>query len=155
MGVECLGFGTRLCTQFDTLPLLSIVKEIEIHKEAQKPTMLFTHRPSEVNLDHRLTYQAAEVACRPTRAWIPKSIYTFEIICSGHWKFDSAFIPDVYVDVTEHRQTKIEAWECYEGEDPAFPFPSSVKSLETLAQFRGMAAEVNMAEAFRLVRCQV
>lgn len=155
LGVECLGFGTRLCTQFDTLPLTSIVKEIEIHMEAWKPTILFTHNPSEVNLDHRLTYQAVEVACRPTRAWIPTSIYTFEIICSGNWKFDSAFVPNVYVDVTKHWQTKIKAWECYEGEDRAFPFPRSVKGLETLAQFRGMAAGVNMAEAFRLVRCQV
>ena len=152
LGVKNLGFGTRYCAQFDTHPLLSIVKEIEQTMHEFRPTVLFTHNPSEVNIDHRLTYEATEVACRPTRDWLPKEIYTYEIVCSGNWKFDSAFLPNVYVDVSETWDTKMKAWECYEGEDRAFPFQRSVKGLETLAQFRGMAVGVSKAEAFRLVR---
>ena len=49
-----------------------------------KPTILLTHNPSEVNIDHRATYEAVEVACRPTRPFVPKQIYTFEIVCSGN-----------------------------------------------------------------------
>jgi len=105
-----------------------------------------------VNIDHKITYQAVETACRPTRTWIPKSIYTFEIVCSGNWTFDSSFKPNIYIDVSKYWNQKIEAWHCYEGESRPFPFPWSDKGLETLAQFRGMASSLEMAEGFRLVR---
>src|SRR5688500_6726222 len=37
LGIERVRFGTRLCCQFDTVPLLSIVKEIEECIEQFRP----------------------------------------------------------------------------------------------------------------------
>ncbi|MFT5603974.1 MAG: LmbE family N-acetylglucosaminyl deacetylase [Paracoccaceae bacterium] len=144
--------GDRLCTQFDTHSLLSITKEIEACLEKFKPTIVLTHNPSEVNIDHRITHQAVEVACRPTREWIPKEIYGFEVICSGNWKFDPYFKPNVFIDIEKYWDKKLQAWHQYEGEARPFPFPRSDKGLETLANFRGMASGVKKAEAFRLYR---
>lgn len=152
LGISDFEFGTRLCGQFDSYPLISIVKDIERKLESYKPDILLTHNPSEVNIDHRLTYEAVEVACRPTRDFIPDEIYTFEIPCSGSWTFESTFRPNVFVDISEHWDTKLKAWSCYDGEARPFPFPRSVEGLKTIAQYRGLMSNLKMAEAFRLVR---
>jgi LmbE family N-acetylglucosaminyl deacetylase len=152
LGVKDVKFGERLCTQFDSYPFLSIVKDIEAEIKAFRPTVLLTHNPSEVNIDHRITYEAVEVACRPVNPWAPQEIYAFEIICSGNWKFDPQFRPNVYVDIEKFWVKKIKAWPCYQGEARPFPHPRSDQGLETLAAFRGMAVGIKKAEAFRLVR---
>ena len=152
LGIADYEFGTRLCGQFDKYPLISVVKDIERKLEKYSPDILLTHNPSEVNIDHRLTYEAVEVACRPTHDFIPDEIYTFEIPCSGSWTFESTFKPSVYVDVSEYWDKKLEAWLCYEGEARPYPFPRSVEGLKTIAQYRGLMSNLRMAEAFRLVR---
>ena len=152
LGVADYEFGSRLCAQFDTYPLISIVKDIERKLEECRPTILLTHNPSEVNVDHRITFEAVEVACRPTRNFIPPQIYTFEIPCSGSWTFDTSFKPNVFVEVTDYWDEKLAAWACYEGEDRPFPFPRSVEGLRTIAQYRGLMSNLHLAEAFRMVR---
>lgn len=155
LGVTDCEFGDRLCVQFDTYPLVAFVKDIERKIDQFKPDVLFTHNPVEVNIDHRLTYEAVEVACRPTRATTPPQIYCFEIPCSGSWTFETAFRPNVFVDISEFWEQKLAAWDCYKGEDRPFPFPRSHEGLRTIAQYRGMMSNLKLAEAFRMVRMVV
>ena len=152
LGISNTIFGERYCCQFDTLPQITLTKEIEASMDWFRPTILFTHNPSEVNIDHRLTYEAVEAACRPTRSFIPSQIYTFELVCSGNWTFETTFKPNVFVDVTAFWEKKIAAWHCYAGEARPFPFPRSDVGLETLAHYRGMQVAIDKAEAFRLMR---
>lgn len=155
LGVSDVIFGERYCCQFDTLPQITLTKEIEQIMQRFKPTILLTHNPSEVNIDHRATYEAVEVACRPTRPFVPKQIYTFEIVCSGNWTFETTFKANVFVDVSAFWEKKLAAWHCYSGEVRPFPFPRSDTGLETLARYRGMQAALDKAEAFRLMRAVV
>ena len=53
--------------QFDTYPMLDIVQSIERQIKFFKPNVIFTHNPSEVNIDHKITYDAVEVAARPKK----------------------------------------------------------------------------------------
>ncbi len=155
LGVSDVSFGERYCCQFDTLPQLTLTKEIEQVMDRFKPTILFTHNPSEVNVDHRVTYEAVEAACRPTRSIVPRQIYTFEIVCSGNWTFETTFKPNVFVDVSKFWEKKLKAWHCYSGEVRPFPFPRSDIGLETLAHYRGMQVALLKAEAFRLMRAVI
>ncbi len=152
LGVSSYEFGERLCGQFDQYPLLNLVKDIEWTLENFSPDILLTHNPAEVNIDHRTCYHAVEIACRPTRSYIPPEIYTFEIPCSGSWTFDSIFKPNVFIDISDFWDKKLAAWNCYKGEDRPFPFPRSKEGLLALAQYRGMMSNLRLAEAFRLVR---
>jgi len=152
LGVKNYHFGKRLCTQFDTYSKLSIVKEIERFINELNVDILFTHNPIEVNIDHIITYKAVEIACRPINKNIPREIYTFEIVCSGNWKFDESFKPNVYVDINEYLDKKLEAWHHYQGEGRPYPFPRSDLGLKTLARYRGMASGLSLAEGFKLVR---
>ncbi|GDX68612.1 LmbE family protein [Anaerolineae bacterium] len=155
LGVSDVSFGERYCCQFDTLPQLTLTKEIEQVMDRFKPTILLTHNPSEVNIDHRVTYDAVEAACRPTRSSVPRQIYTFEIVCSGSWTFETTFKPNVFVDVSQFWEKKLKAWHCYSGEVRPFPFPRSDIGLETLAHYRGMQVALLKAEAFRLMRAVI
>ena len=152
LGIYEYSFSNRLCCQFDSRPILELVKEIESHFDDFKPNIVLTHNPSEVNIDHQITYRAVETACRPNRNNCPDEVYTFEIPCSGSWTFDTTFKPNVYVNITPFWDKKINAWKCYEGEARPFPFPRSTEGLKTLAQYRGMASNLELAEAFKLSR---
>ncbi|HNN94020.1 MAG TPA: PIG-L family deacetylase [Pseudomonadota bacterium] len=152
LGIPDICFGSRYSCQFDTVPLISMVKEIESHLQRFRPTVLFTHNPAEVNVDHRITYHAVESACRPTQPWVPREIYAFEIVCSGGWTFETSFKPNIFVDIGEYWQQKLRAWDCYASEARPFPFPRSHQGLCALANYRGMSAGVALAEGFALMR---
>lgn len=153
LGVTDITFNfERNACQFDTIPMITIVKEIEKHMERFQPSILLTHHKNDVNLDHGLTYKAVETACRPTGKKNPKEIYTFEIVCSSNWTFESNFQPNTFVDISDYWEKKLGAWHRYTGETRPFPFPRSDVGLETLSQFRGMSVGLRKVEAFQLVR---
>jgi LmbE family N-acetylglucosaminyl deacetylase len=155
LGIKLYSTSNRLCTQFDRYPLLEIVKEIEKAIDAIRPDIILTHNESEVNIDHGIVYRAVEVAARPIGRKNKIAIYSFEIVCSGNFKFCDVFAPNVYVDIKDFWEEKMRAWSCYAGETQPFPFPRSQIGLETLARYRGMQCGVEMAEAFRLERMLV
>lgn len=152
LGIEDYIFEQRLCTQFDKYPLLNIVKSIEKQIDEFKPNLVFTHNSSEVNIDHRITYEAVEVASRPKKNSSLKAIYSFEIVCSGGWKFYKNFSPTTYVDISKFFSKKLKSWKKYKKETKSFPFPRSIEGLEALAKYRGMQSFFKYAEAFKLER---
>ena len=152
LGVTNHWFGERLCCQFDGENMLTIVKEIEQRIRKFKPTTILTHDRSEVNIDHRVTYDAVEAACRPTMPNSPREILSFEIICSGSWTFESSFKPNVFVDISDVWERKMEAWHCYQGERRPFPFPRSDEGIQSLTAYRGLSAGLEKAEGFKLLR---
>ena len=152
LGVNDYIFEERFCTQFDTYPLLNIVKSIENQISIFKPNLVFTHNPSEVNIDHRITHSAVEVATRPKKNSFIKGVYSFEIVCSGNWKFNKNFSPTTYVDISKFMKRKLKSWEQYKNETKNFPFPRSREGLKVLAKYRGMQSYLKYAEAFKLER---
>lgn len=152
LGVADFTFGSNYCCQFDTVPLLSLVKLIERKIAQFRPTVVLTHNPVEVNIDHSITYRSVEVACRPGGLSSVRTILGYEIPCSGNWTFEKAFKPNYFVDVSKSWDRKIGAWKCYRGEERPFPFPRSVEGLETMAKYRGMQSGLELAEGFQIFR---
>ena len=148
-------FQDRLCTRFDEIPLLDLVKAIEKVIYDFKPTIIFTHNDSEVNIDHVITHNAVEVAARPNIKSILHSIYLFEIPCSGNFKFLKNFNPNVYVDIEKFRRKKYKAWSCFEHETRPYPFPRSVDALDAIAKYRGLQSGIKYAEGFFLARQKI
>jgi N-acetylglucosamine malate deacetylase 1 len=148
--IASLWFRTWPACQLDAVPQLELTQAIEATLKQYQPTVVLTHQPLEVNVDHRATYNAVEVATRPVTR--PPAVYTFETPCSGGWAFETAFKPNVFVDISATWHQKLAAWHCYAGEARAFPFPRSDLGLDALAKVRGMQAHVERAEGLRLVR---
>lgn len=101
---------------FDSVPLLSIVKEIEKIKAEIKPEIIFTHHIGDMNIDHQLAHKAVLTATRPMADERVKTIYAMEIPSSTEWNSfnpQTAFIPNVFVDITESIDLKVEAMSKY------------------------------------------
>jgi LmbE family N-acetylglucosaminyl deacetylase len=121
-------------------------------KNEIKPEVVFTHFEHDLNIDHKLTYQAVMTACRPMFGESVKEVYSFEIPSSTEWNFPRIFAPNVFVNIEETLEKKIEAFKMYESEVREFPHPRSPEALRVIAKRWGVVSGMKAAEAFLLIR---
>lgn len=141
--------------RFDTLPLLDVVKIVESEIRRVCPTAVYTHNGGDLNVDHRIAFQACLTATRPVPGCPVQELYAFEVASSTEWSFqrlDPVFRPNTFVAIGATLAAKIEALMRYEGEVRPFPHPRSAESLEAIARRWGSVVGVEAAEAFELVR---
>ena len=84
---------------FDTVALLDIVKSVEKVKDKIKPGLIFTHYEKDLNIDHKITYEAVITAARPMPGETVRQIYSFEVPSSTEWRYPLSFTPDTFYDV--------------------------------------------------------
>jgi LmbE family N-acetylglucosaminyl deacetylase len=141
--------------RFDELALLDVVKVVEGLVDRLRPSVIYTHHPGDLNIDHALTFRAVLTATRPTAGCPVKEIYAFEVASSTEWAFQQiqpVFQPNVFVDVTSTIDAKIRGMELYESEARPFPHPRSPEALRAQARRWGSVAGLEYAEAFQLIR---
>lgn len=138
--------------KFDSVPLIDIVKVIEKVKAEIKPDVVYTHHRGDLNIDHRITFNAVLTACRPLAGETVREIYSFETPSSTEWNYPYKFNPNIFVDITGEIEKKIEALKCYASELREFPHPRSEESIRCIAKHRGSTAGLSYAEAFEAVR---
>ena len=153
---EVLGFSEIFFEDFpdqkyDTVPLLDIVRAIERIKEKVKPEIIFTHYIGDLNLDHQITLRTTLTASRPLQGERVRKIYSFEIPSSTEWG-ESSFKPNVFVDIKETFDKKVEALKAYKSEVREYPHPRSPKGLEIIARRWGIAVGKELVEPFELIR---
>lgn len=141
--------------QFDTVPLLRIAKAVEDLIDRFEPDVIYTTHAGDLNIDHGLTARAVLTATRTMRGCRVRELYSFEVASSTEWTFQQlspVFRPNVFVDVSETIERKIEAMSVYEGEMRPFPHPRSAEALRVQARRWGVVAGMDYAEAFEAVR---
>lgn len=159
MGVDKVYHADFPNIKMNTVPHLDLVKFIESCIDDWKAEAIFTHHPSDVNIDHQETSNAAIAACRLFQRTdnVPK-LHMFaymEVLSSTEWSLNSAdnrFTPNYFVEVgKEGIDTKIEALSAYTGVMRPFPHPRSKEAIEGLAAYRGAQSGCSYAEAFESV----
>ena len=142
--------------QFDTIPLLSIIKTIEKEKIKFYPDIVLTHHNGDLNIDHQITFQSVSTAFRSLPGENFKGIITFETPSGTEWITSNdprKFNPNIFIELKESEiDKKIEAMECYQFEKRIFPHPRSPKALKNRAIMWGVSIGVNYAEAFQLIK---
>lgn len=141
--------------QMDSVPLLSVTKQIEAVVLEVSPSIVYTHFSGDLNVDHQITHKAVMTACRP-QAWCSvKEIYCFEVLSATEWNSKSApqFLPQRIVDITNQIDRKIDALKCYEQEMRPSPHSRCYRSVLALAEHRGLTHGLPYAEAFFIERC--
>lgn len=142
--------------RFDDIDLLDIVKAVEQKIQELQPQVIYTHYSGDLNVDHQYTARAVLTATRPIGNYSVEEIYAFETLSSSEWNFDHsaqpAFCPNVFVDITDYYDKKEQAMRCYVSELCVFPHPRSLDGMDVLSRMRGMAAGMERAEAFQLIR---
>ena len=155
LGVTSMSFGEMPDNRMDTLALLDIVKETEKLISDTKPSMIITHHFGDLNIDHRLTYEAVLTACRPQAGHSVKTLLSFEVPSSTEWQMAGSaleFHPNWFEDISAFMTIKLEAVKAYKDELRDWPHPRSIKGVEYLARWRGATVGVDAAEAFMLCR---
>ncbi|MEM1689049.1 MAG: PIG-L deacetylase family protein [Candidatus Hadarchaeales archaeon] len=137
---------------FDTIPLLKIVKSIEKIKNMIRPSFVFTHFREDLNIDHRITYEATITAMRPLPNETVKEILSFEIMSSTEWRYPTRFSPNVFVDISDTIDLKLHAMEAYKEELRTPPHPRSLETIKFNAAVWGSKVGLKFAEAFELIR---
>lgn len=105
--------------------------------------------------DHQVVTEAALVALREKYDHPVNRILAYETLSEtgiGLPTADGAFIPNVFVDITEQLEKKKKALSFYSTQIHPFPDLRSLEAVEALAKFRGATVNVPAAEAFMLIR---
>jgi len=156
---KIIGIGNlihgKLADEYLDVSLADVIKPIEEAIEKVKPDIIYTHHRNDVNQDHRAIFNATLVATRSFTYPFIKQVYSFEVLSTTEQAPASlgwGFAPNHFVDIKNTIDRKIRGMKCYKTEIDAFPFPRSEKGIKVLANFRGMQAGFEYAEAFETIR---
>jgi LmbE family N-acetylglucosaminyl deacetylase len=138
--------------QFDSVPLLDIIKVVSHIKEKIQPSIIFTHFENDLNIDHRIAYNAVITATRPMELEPVQTIYSFEILSSTEWNYPLSFSPDTYFDIESTLDLKIVAMKRYNSELCTYPHPRSLEGIKLNAKYQGLRVGKKYVEAFKCVR---
>lgn len=150
--VELLAYPDN---RMDSVDRLDVTKTIEKLIARYQPTTVYTHHVGDVNIDHRRIHEAAIPACRPQPGHCLSELLFFEVASSTEWQPPGsapAFQPNVFVDISETLEQKLEALKIYDSEMRPWPHPRSIRAVEHQARWRGATVGVEAAEAFMLGR---
>lgn len=127
LGVQSLVLEALPDNRMDSCDLLDIVKQVELHIERVRPAIVYTHFYGDLNIDHRLAFQAVMTACRPAAASCPARLLCFEVPSSTEWQLAShnVFQPNWFVDISRTLERKMAALEAYATEMKPWPHPRS------------------------------
>jgi len=155
IGYKQVFFENLPDNRFDGLELLEIVKTVEKHIAQIKPEVVYTHHYGDINIDHRVTFNAVITAARPIGNEYPSEIYAFETVSSTEWNYGNAemlFRPNVFVDITGTMEDKLKALKCYESELKHYPHPRSVEGVTVTAKKWGTVISREYAEPLEAIR---
>ena len=137
--------------KLETILLTDLIQSLIDIISEYKPNIIYTQYGGDINRDHKILFEAVQVASRPTEKYID-TIYAFDTASSTEWAFPRNFIPDTWVDISKTLDTKLKAMQCYKSELRDYPHPRSIKALQYKAYAWGNQVLVDAAEVFMTIR---
>ncbi len=151
IGISNIFFGDLKDQEFDIMVETKITEIISDAIQYTNASIVFTHSEKDLNSDHQIVAQCTKVATRPYSSNV-EVLYAYEVPSSSEWNFPKTFSPNVFVDITDTIEDKIEAMQHYKEEMREAPHPRSYKMIRVKASLNGATCGVNNAEAFELIR---
>jgi len=155
LGVTDIQFNSFPDMKLDTVPHVEINRVIERKVREYEPTIVYTHHWGDVNKDHRLIFESTMVAVRPTPGQTVRKLISYETPSSTEWMLPSIpnrFLPNMFVDISDVLNYKLEAVKCYVSEVREYPHPRSPGSVEHYARANGSSVGLKAAERFMVLR---
>lgn len=153
IGIKKLKFLNYPDQKLDTIPLVELSKQIETVIQEFRPDVVFTHHFGDVNQDHTKVFEATLIATRPIPSINISKVICFEIPSSSEWgSYDRKFNPNLFIDIENELNQKLNILNIYKNEIRKFPHPRSLKSIKSRAQVWGSQVGCKYAEAFFILR---
>ena len=143
--------------KLESLPLGDVIDKLREAITAAKPDIVYLNHFGDVHSDHRVVFDATMSVLKPFYSGRHgvKRVLSYEVLSSTD-AFPAnparAFVPNVFADISQYIDRKLEIMSMYRSEVQDYPLPRSNDSLRALARYRGSSIGVDHAEAFMLVR---
>jgi N-acetylglucosamine malate deacetylase 1 len=143
-------------TRVDSVSQADVIASFHQLVDEAKPACVYLNHSGDVHTDHRITFDSVMSAIKPFNTFRHgvKRILSYETPSST----DAApasftnFQPNVFSDVTNFIEQKLEIMSLYATEIQPYPLPRALESIKALARYRGATIGVEYAESFMLLR---
>lgn len=158
LGIEKVFFLDLPAVKLDTVLQKDINDAITKCIGEVEPEVLYIPHRGDLNKDHKIVFESAIVAARTKPNFSIKRILSYETLSETEWgnqktgKMEDVFLPNVYIDISDTVEDKLEAMKCYKPELKEFPHPRSLRGIIVLSEKRGMESGLKNAEAFMAVK---
>jgi len=154
--VRSLRFMDMPVTKLNEIHKYQLNREFEQLINEEEPELVFSPFPGDRQEDHRQVFDACMVALRPveSRKFV-KRILCYETVSETHWSsayIECCFEPQLWVDISKHLSTKLEAMRRYKSQLQQEPHARSLEAISSLAKWRGSMVGMPAAECFVVVR---
>jgi LmbE family N-acetylglucosaminyl deacetylase len=132
-----------------------LVSKISSVIDRIKPDTIYLPFKGDVHSDHKYIFDAAYSCTKSFRYPFIKKIYMMEILSETEFSVsvkEDSFVPNVFVDISDYMDSKIEIMKIYKSEMGEHPFPRSERNIRALANFRGATCGSEYAESFVLLK---
>ena len=155
LGVSQSKFLEIPATMIDVEPIHKLNNKISSVINEFKPKIVFCPFPDR-HIDHRLIFESTLVGTRPVKDGKNiELVAAYETLSETHWNapyIEPNFVPNLVIDISMHINKKIEALKCYKSQITLDEGPRSIKSIKSLATFRGTQSGFDYGEAFYIIR---
>lgn len=142
-------------TKLDAIPRGDLVKKISSVFKQTEPEVIYMPYGGDVHTDHQVASEAAIACTKWFRQNSVKRILAYECLSETDLAIDPktmSFRPNVFINIEDTLEKKLEIMKIYESELGEFPFPRSTQAVRALAHLRGQSAGFKAAEAFMLLK---
>lgn len=139
--------------RIDEISMTELIRAIsKVFKEVE-PNIIYLPFKNDVHSDHRKVFEVVYSCTKTFRYPFIKKILMMETLSETDFAdITNSFIPNVFVDISEFLDKKLEIMKIYESEIGKHPFPRSLETIEALAKIRGAQAGCKYAESFMLLK---
>lgn len=156
LGVTNLDFFELPAMCLDSVRSIDVNSEISRVINAVRPDEVFIPFHGDLHKDHGAISYGAIVALRPyfEKVHFIKRLLAYETLSQTHLApqgLGDSFRPNVYIDISETLDLKLEAMSVYSSQLQTDSMPRSTRVLSALAALRGAHIGTKAAEAFVLL----
>lgn len=142
-------------TQVDQYYLSELIDKFSKIIIETKPNIIYLPFKNDVHSDHRRIFDAVYSCTKSFRYNFIKKVYMMETLSETEFAPSSSgdnFSPNVFINITEFMDKKIEIMKIYKSEIGEHPFPRSERNIKALATLRGATSGCEYAESFVLLK---
>jgi LmbE family N-acetylglucosaminyl deacetylase len=141
--------------ELDSTALITMVPKISKVFTNFQPEIIYAPNRSDAHSDHRIVFDVVMACTKSFRYPFIRRILCMEVLSETEFAPalpEKVFIPNYFVDISDHLDEKIEIMKIYFSELEEHPFPRSVDNIRALATYRGASVGGKAAEAFQLLK---
>jgi len=140
----------------DKYDMGQLVSKFKVVFEKIKPELLLIPYRFDVHSDHRVIYDAVYSCTKSFRVPYLKTVLSMEIISeTDQAPQENGFVPNVFINIDDYIERKLEIMNIYKSEIDTAPFPRNANAIKGLAAYRGATGYYNNCEAFCLIKSRI